>query len=176
MNQPLPLKTIIFLCTIGLLCACSSSTKQSSLDPSSPKANPNSTTEQATTSPPNAPSSLVIKARNTEAKATLGSVKRAQQIYHLENGQFTKDPNALDLSLKLEYFTVAEIEADETTTTFKAVAKEVSLNSYAGGVSQEGDIFESILCESRQPGLDIAPPNFEEGTWSCGPDSKNVDG
>lgn len=166
-----PLKSVMVLSLVGLMGACSGSTKNS------PEINsPASTPEATSSTTPGPASSPVNTACNAEGETTLGAVLRSQQAYHLEYGKFTTSLDDLQLGITMNYFTFAGLDADAAQTTFKVVAKEAGLNSYAGGVANVDSIFEVILCESSSPSQDIAPPQFEEGSWSCGPESQKVEG
>lgn len=156
---------------VGLMWACSGSTENST-ETSSPASTPEATSP-ATPAPASSP---VNTARNAEGKTTLGAVLRSQQAYHLEYGKFTTSLEDLQLGITMSYFTFEGLDANTAQTTFKAVAKEAGLNSYAGGVANVDSIFEVILCESSSPSQDIAPPTFEGGSWSCSPESQKVEG
>lgn len=166
-----PIKSVIVFSLVGLMGACSGSTENST-ETSSPASAP----EETSSATQDTASSPVNTARNAEGKTTLGAVLRSQQAYHLEYGKFTTSLEDLQLGIKMNYFTFAGVDADQTQTTFKAVAKEEGLNSYAGGVANVDSIFETILCENNQPSQNIEPPTFEGGAWSCGPDSQKVEG
>lgn len=171
LNFRSPIKSVLILSLIGLMGACSGSTENSP-ETSSPASTPAATSSET----PDPVSSPVNTARNAEGKTTIGAVLRAQQAYHIEYGKFTTSLEDLQLGITMNYFTFAGLDANEAQTTFKAIAKEAGLNSYAGGVANVDSIFEVILCESSSPSQDITPPQFEGGTWSCSPESQKVEG
>ncbi|KAI9130610.1 type IV pilin-like G/H family protein [Acaryochloris sp. CCMEE 5410] len=162
-----PFKSVLIFSLVSLMGACSGATENS------PETSPPAATSPGTPAPTSSP---VNTARNAEGETTLGAVLRAQQAYYLEYGKFAASLEDLQIGITMNYFTFAGLEADTAQTTFKAVANEAGLNSYAGGVASVDSSFEVILCESSSPSQDITPPQFEGGTWSCSPESQKVEG
>ena len=158
---------------VSFLYACSTPTspKQDGTEPNVSEAPPSIPTE-----PDPAGSSAPPQAKNIDGKTHMGDISQGQMAYNLENGTFTPKLDELGLGIEAEKFTLDVLEADQTKAIFTAIAKEPSLNSYAGGVSQLQDVtYGSILCESNQPSQDIAPPTLEGSVWSCGPGSQQID-
>lgn len=75
--------------------------------------------------------------RNSEAKATLGTVNRAQQAYHLENGSFSNSIEKLDVKLSPKFFAyqvVLNAPKLSAFTTATPVDSTQKLKSYVGFV------------------------------------------
>lgn len=75
--------------------------------------------------------------RSSEAKATLGTVNRAQQAYHLENGSFSNSIEKLDARLSPKFFAyqvVSNAPKLSAFTTATPVDPTQKLKSYVGFV------------------------------------------
>ncbi len=113
------------------------------------------------------------KARQAEAKQTLGALLRSQQAYRLEHGAFSKDIGDLGIGVGSETqnyryqskadSTGASGEFSDDAKTFSkfaeifGVAKDaLTVKSYAGGVGTSEDEVGNttsitLLCESNKP-------------------------
>ncbi len=115
--------------------------------------------------------SQVGKARETEAKNTLGTVGRAQQFYHLENSTFAANFNQLGLGASLPDQFYSYPNADIATA---AIAKQRAVprsgnndrvRNYAIGVYFEAGSFNFNLCEGEFIGSTVEAPTL--ATESC---------
>jgi type IV pilus assembly protein PilA len=89
------------------------------------------------------------KTRASEAKSMLSTINRSQQAYRLENNAFSGTLTNLDAKVSGNFYTY-EIGAGSTSTqaTATTTSNQGSLKVYASLVSQIGDTFSQIVCES----------------------------
>jgi type II secretory pathway pseudopilin PulG len=108
--------------------------------------------------------------RSSEAKATLGYVSRAQQVYHLENGVFSKSLEPLDMKFSPQFFAykvVPNASKLGTFTTAIPVDPNQTLKSYVGFVfliNPATSEFIYGICETHKPSqkppsLPLPPPS-----------------
>ncbi len=110
------------------------------------------------------------KAKQTEAKVTIGSVNKAQIAFRTENNTFAKDMDSLGIGLPTETTNYSyAIKGDENTTTIAATAKDTSLRSYSGGSlmflgKNNNAAITSTICENKVAGTTPAtPPILQTG-------------
>lgn len=89
------------------------------------------------------------KARGSEAKAALGTINRSQQAYRLENNTMAGAITSLDAKLTPKFYTYAVALVDVNNATATSTATQADLKVYSSRVSQNGNLFEQILCESE---------------------------
>jgi type IV pilus assembly protein PilA len=89
------------------------------------------------------------KARGSEAKSSLGTINRSQQGYRLENNTFATALTSLDARINGNFYTYA-VAAGNTAAfgSATAVNRQSELKNSGAGVSQAGDNFTQIICES----------------------------
>jgi type II secretory pathway pseudopilin PulG len=121
---------------------------------------------------PQKPQAYNLRARQSEAKAYIGSMNRAQQAYFLEQASWSKNTQDLGIDIKPEtknYRYSLKIDSAIATSKTKpypgiainlAIAKQPDLKSYVGIVyvqhsPNSNDIDDitswAILCQSNQP-------------------------
>lgn len=78
----------------------------------------------------------IFRARQDEAKSTIGSINRAQQAYYLEQGRFTSQFGQLGIGVPSEtnFYSYKIARAEPKRTIATAAAKQTGLRSYAGVV------------------------------------------
>lgn len=111
------------------------------------------------------------KAKEVQAKTTVGTVNNAQNAFRTENNSFAPDMTALALGLPNETtnYTFA-IASDADTATITATAKDTALKGYVGGVVRYG--FEgqngiaSIVCQNKLAGTTAPVPPALDSTQS----------
>jgi type IV pilus assembly protein PilA len=93
----------------------------------------------------------ISRARGSEAKASLGTINRAQQSYRYENGTFAPNLDALKssgFSINNRYYSYS-ITGTSNTVTTSADPFQTDLKVYAGGaVMGNNDTFVQTICES----------------------------
>jgi hypothetical protein len=100
--------------------------------------------------------SFINRARESEAKSSLGTVNRAQQAYQLENNHFASSINNLDVKLSLKFYNLRVVKTTKNNSYTVAVPKQSGLRSYSAAVWIQGDNFYQKICESNQP-TSVAP-------------------
>ena len=100
----------------------------------------------------------VGKARESEAKTTVGAVNRAQQGYHFERQTFAPSStnietagNALGVVVDPEYYSYGitangGTDAQVTTTTLDGVNDGV--RNYSGGINYNAGAYTTVVCQS----------------------------
>lgn len=104
-----------------------------------------------------------VKARQAEAKNTVGAVNSSQTAFRVANPRFANSISELALGLPED--TVNYIYETDSTSDFSqttAQAKNTALKGYSGASeryadSNENSIISSVLCEASLPG--ISPPD-----------------
>lgn len=100
------------------------------------------------------------KAKQTEAKMTVGSVNKAQQAYRLENNRFAENMAELGIGLPTNTsnydYTITQ---NNNTATVVAKTKDDALKGYSGGVVRftlvgNNVAATSIICENRDAGVE----------------------
>jgi type IV pilus assembly protein PilA len=120
------------------------------------------------------------KARGSEGKAAIGTINRAQQAYRLESNIFANTITRLDAKVTGKFYTYAV--AGTTTDTFAsatATTTQKDVKGYGGGVSQNGDEFRQVVCEtnaiSTTGGNITVSAIAAAATPACNTADKNVD-
>lgn len=119
------------------------------------------------------------KARGSEAKATLGTINRAQQAYRLENSNFASEVSYLDSKVTAKFYTYDVVTSNATYAEHSAEgqgATEADLKNYASAVAQsaDGNTFNQVVCETDDN--DAAVPNIVEAAAPvCPGASKPID-
>ncbi|VEP16282.1 Prepilin-type N-terminal cleavage/methylation domain-containing protein [Hyella patelloides LEGE 07179] len=107
----------------------------------------------------------VGKARETEAKNSLGTLGRAQQAYHLEHQVFANNLNNLSNSnlFQSEYYSYPDAD---TATNSLLKQRAVAINSssdrvrnYAVGVYFNSGAYQLALCEGTAVGVIVEVPD-----------------
>ena len=126
----------------------------------------------------------VGKARQAEAKTTVGAINRSQQAERLQNGTFSAI-EALPIGITDDTgnnYDYADQDLDNLTVfaAVNATAKENFQNDvkdYTGAVGQTvGGVFEALICESNAVNGDtaaIAATNTD-GDVGCGDESTSI--
>lgn len=104
------------------------------------------------------------KAKQSEAKTTIGSVNSAQTAYRQENSTFADTMDKLALGLPIETgnytYTIAATGSDLGTIT--ATKTDSALKAYSGATARrtaEGQsIINSVICEAESTGDTVAAP------------------
>jgi type IV pilus assembly protein PilA len=94
------------------------------------------------------------KTRASEAKSILGTINRSQQAYRLENNTFAGVLTNLDAKISGNFYTYS-LGAGATTTQATAISTNnlSGLKVSSSLVSQTGDTFNQIICESNDTQL-----------------------
>ena len=96
----------------------------------------------------------VGKARESEAKSTIGALNRAQQAYFTEKGEFANNTTTLEVpSPAGNFYTFAASAANATNALQSALAtapEKDGTRSYAGATSYATDTraFSTIVCRA----------------------------
>ncbi len=104
-----------------------------------------------------------VKARQAEAKNTIGTINSSQTAFRVANPRFANSISELAVGLPedtVNYAYITGSTADFSKTTGQA--KNTALKGYSGASerfadSNENSIISSVLCEASTPG--IALPN-----------------
>lgn len=93
------------------------------------------------------------KARGSEAKNTLGSINRSQQVYHWENGTFASDLSELAVKVQQKFYTFSLGAGSATSGSAIADAStsgSADLKRYSAAVARtaSGNLFTEVICES----------------------------
>lgn len=97
--------------------------------------------------------SQIGKARGSEAKSSLGTINRAQQAYRLERNNFSTNLGGLDAQINGKFYAYDIQTAGGTVASFAtatAETTEADLKGYSAGVSQNGDDFDQLICETAE--------------------------
>ena len=95
------------------------------------------------------------KARETDAKNSLGTIARSQQAYHFEKRSFADNINNLNISGigTSNYYNYPNPSvADSNIAKHQAIALDPTgdlVRNFAVGVYQSGGLFDIALCQSR---------------------------
>ncbi|MEG4913818.1 MULTISPECIES: type IV pilin-like G/H family protein [unclassified Microcoleus] len=122
------------------------------------------------------------QAKNSEAKAYIGSINKGQQAYFAKKSTFTTSLDALEIGLKAETETSHFKYSAHTTkkAVFNyALCKDKSLKNYVGGVfvvlGKNKTNTISILCGADSPGtIKPAEPTYQNGKLICGKGTTEV--
>jgi prepilin-type N-terminal cleavage/methylation domain-containing protein len=126
----------------------------------------------------------VGKARESEAKTSLGALNRAQQGYFLEKQAFygaNEFNNTLGVAPGEKVYTLNNTSASGTLTTkanFTADAKDPAnsgARDFASGISYGGGTFNTILCVAGAKDTAVAASGQTAGT-AAGTASATADG
>jgi type IV pilus assembly protein PilA len=94
------------------------------------------------------------KSRGSEAKANLGTINRAQQVYRFDNQVFSPDLSTLSLqgiNVVGKYY-LYSVTGGINTATASATPNNNDLKAYASGVVvNTDDTVKQVICESLQP-------------------------
>ncbi len=123
---------------------------------------------------------------NTNAKNSVSSMNRAQQLYYLENESFTDSLDKLGIAgirAQTPDYNYS-IRLNNTSTSVSvfnyAIAREPGLKSYVGGVFllvsiEKGVFIERILCVANVAGTtQPTNPTNKKGVLACGPDTTKI--
>lgn len=121
----------------------------------------------------------ITRARESEAKSTVGAINRTQQSYYTEKDRFAVSLSELDLPLSGKYYERYEIivkSSEFVITKTQPVTEYQELHSYVGAVfyNQEERTFESKVCRGDEPGKEIIDPEIFAGTIVCGSGSSEI--
>jgi prepilin-type N-terminal cleavage/methylation domain-containing protein len=120
------------------------------------------------------------KARQVEARNSIGAMNRAQQAYYLENSSFTKELTDLGIGQKAttENYDYSIPTGTDTVAQNKAVAKADTLKGYTGGVfataagAGQESVTSAIVCEADAAGTaapaDAGAPADAAAQPTCG--------
>jgi type IV pilus assembly protein PilA len=131
--------------------------------------------------------SQTSKAKQVEAKTTLGTINRAQQAYFLENSRFADQIDELGVGVQTassNYLYTMSANPTPPAGTYviqHAAAKNASLKAYASmaglvAVGSEDPRVQTIMCESNRPGIGQAPdPEYQMvGGLKCADGTSNI--
>ena len=112
------------------------------------------------------------KAKQTEAKTTIGNINRAQIAHRTEGKGFAKDMDTLGVGLPTttaNYSYEMSVSSDGSGATTIATAKDTSLKGYSGGAvmftgKSNNSAIATVLCEATLPGITKpAAPTLQSG-------------
>ncbi|KJH71516.1 type IV pilin-like G/H family protein [Aliterella atlantica] len=114
--------------------------------------------------------SQVAKARQSEGKANVGSLNRAQQTYYFEKETFTNDINSLGIGISTTNnysYSAAAITSITDDVANKARSLNVDLKGYVGGVFKNtvAGTTKVILCEANSTGQ--SDPGVPDSSTYC---------
>lgn len=106
----------------------------------------------------------VGKARESEAKANLGSIGRSQQVYFFERATFADQISKLDVSISSNGFYNYPNPTDISSSLVKHIATNPTATTqatknYSIGVYFLSGDFGIILCKSNEVGGTVEAPN-----------------
>lgn len=111
------------------------------------------------------------KAKQTQAKTTIGSINSTQLAFRNENSSFAKDMDTLGIGLPLETPEYSyKVSGDVNTSTVTAQPKDTALKGYSGGTvvfagKTNNSAIASAICENEQPGNSVpTPPILQTGS------------
>lgn len=120
------------------------------------------------------------KVKETEAQNNLSAFGKYQQIYYLENGQFSNSFDALglgnitDANPETKYYQY-QLEEYITNTRIKirATPKDSQLKEFLGGVRRETNslgipVLINLGCKNNEPGISNLSINIMNGTCTNG--------
>jgi type IV pilus assembly protein PilA len=93
--------------------------------------------------------SQAAKARGSEAKSNLGALNRSQQSYRWETNKFASSILLLDVKLSGKFYNYNIVSGDSTDTQAITITKQDGLKASSSAVTQNGDQFLQIICESQ---------------------------
>lgn len=110
------------------------------------------------------------KAKQSEAKTTIGSVNSAQTAFRQERNSFAN--NISDLALGLPTATnnyTYNISGTTDLATIDATRTDSALKGYSGGVARTNNansesVINSVICEAKTPGSNTTTPTGGGGT------------
>lgn len=114
----------------------------------------------------------IAKGRQSEARASLGQINRAQQAYRYENGVFAL-LNQLPIRIgPRQYYTLVDsgtpdaLGAAYLANSLPAFNDEIKNYAAAAGQTASGT-FTSIICEDENPSEDDVTTNNVAGVLNC---------
>lgn len=126
------------------------------------------------------------KARQSEAKLTVGSGLKAQNVYYLENQTFTGDWGEMGLGLYKETpnyrydLLRTEPKGQLNEQVILATPRNKDLRAYVGAVQvverSNNPTVASVLCEAKKPLVELSEKSvvFGERDVRCGNDAREV--
>jgi type IV pilus assembly protein PilA len=119
------------------------------------------------------------KVRGSEAKSFLGTINRSQQSYRIANGSFAAQLSDLDVRVNGKFYSyqVGLVDSQNAWATTSSITSN-DLKLYSAAVTQNGDFFGQIICESlaaNTPAGTATPPTTPENSGSCATGSIVVD-
>ena len=112
------------------------------------------------------------KAQETEGKAYIGAMNRAQQAHYAVYQEFTASMDDLDLGIRRQtsLYEYSVKKTDDRLVTNKARSQNPDLRSYAGVVSSSATQMNVMLCRSTQKGTDtVGNGSVTDQALSCPP-------
>lgn len=116
----------------------------------------------------------VHKAKSAEGKYYVALMNKYQQDSFITKGTFTNSFETMGISRKTEtaWFKYSVKATDRTAFNY-AIAKELKIKSYVGGVfvvpGKDKKVTASILCETDSPAtIEPAEPTYQNGKVVCG--------
>ena len=113
------------------------------------------------------------KAKQVEAKTTIGAINNAQTAYRNEGKGFAKNVDELGVTLpnnRTSYYTYElSVSPDGSATAVAATPKDTSLKGYSGGVVEftgknNNRAIATVMCEVLKPGIaKPALPTLQSG-------------
>ncbi|MEB3122041.1 MAG: type IV pilin-like G/H family protein [Snowella sp.] len=124
----------------------------------------------------------VGKARESEAKSTIGAINRAQQAYFVENSGFANSDTALEAPIGASnYFNFVFTTVPATSSILDADAKDAAkdgVRGLSGAITYNAPnrTFASIVCRNTQDNVNAAvSPNVTTLTApACGTNSAEI--
>lgn len=124
----------------------------------------------------------VGKARESEAKSTIGAINRAQQAYFVENSGFADSATALEAPINgTNYFDFVFTTVPATSAILDADAKDSAkdgVRALSGAITYNSAnrTFNSIVCRNSKDNTNAAvSPNVTNvAAPACGTDSTEV--
>ena len=124
--------------------------------------------------------SQVGKARESEAKTTVGSVNRAQQAFHFERQTFATGVdveaanNQLGVVVNPDFYTFTVTGGTGTATVVATTLDGANdgTRGYGGGISYASGAYATIICQSDLVGGTTVPNSVAD---TCGTDASELD-
>lgn len=126
------------------------------------------------------------KAKQVEAKVTLGTLTRAQQAYFTENSKFADDIDTLGIGVSPEtanyrYTISTTSDPDSSYAVQKAISRKPSLKAYTSmaglvGAGTDNNHLQTITCEANAPNMaDVPTPEYNASVGiSCADGTHDV--
>lgn len=126
------------------------------------------------------------KAKQVEAKVTLGTLTRAQQAYFAENSKFADDIDTLGIGIVPEtasyrYTISTPSDPNSSYAVQSAISRQPALKAYTSmagliGAGTDNNHLQTITCEANSPNMAAVPtPDYNATTGiTCAVGTRDV--